>query len=83
MAKVNVAGVGVVTVAPVSMSVDKAVDYTGVGRSTLYDMIKNNELPIVRVRGRTLLLREDLDTYLRGRRVFAGAVAQAETTDAT
>ncbi len=82
MPKVDVAGVGIVTVAPVSMSVDKAVEYTGVGRSTIYDMIKNNELPVVRVRGRTLLLREDLDAYLRGRRTFVGNEPQVETTDA-
>jgi excisionase family DNA binding protein len=50
VAKAEVASVGIVTVAPVSMSVDKAVEYTGVGRSTLYDMIKHNELPVVRIR---------------------------------
>lgn len=41
--------------------IDEAVAAYGLGRSTLYQMIQDKRLRLIKVGGRSLLLREDLD----------------------
>ncbi len=46
------------------LSVDEAVEYLGVGRSTLYELMREAALVFCKVRGRTILRRCDLDEYM-------------------
>jgi len=46
------------------LSVDEAVEYLGVGRSTLYELMREGALVFCKVRGRTILRRCDLDEYM-------------------
>ena len=45
--------------------IDEAVKACGLGRTTIYDEIKSQRLKSVKVAGRRLILREDLEAYLR------------------
>ena len=53
--------------ARLAYSVNQAVQVTGVGRSVLYQHIKNGQLPIVKVGKRTVILRATLETFLSSR----------------
>ena len=45
--------------------IDEAVSASGLGRTTLYDEIKNRRLKAIKVAGRRLILREDLEAFLK------------------
>ena len=49
----------------IAYRVDEAVHVSGLGRTTLYDEIKNSRLKAVKVAGRRLILREDLEAFLK------------------
>ncbi|WP_181700890.1 helix-turn-helix domain-containing protein [Chthonobacter albigriseus] len=49
---------------PYSLSVNEAVRYSGLSRSTLYRMQAKGSLQMVRVAGRTLILREELERFI-------------------
>ena len=49
--------------------VDEAVAASGLGRTTLYDEIKAGRLRAVKVAGRRLIMREDLEAFLRSHMV--------------
>lgn len=64
------------TVTPAALSVNDAAAYIGVSRATLYRITAESGtsptgLRPLRVRGRRLFLRTDLDAYLRRQRVAA------------
>ncbi len=42
----------------------EACEYVGLGRSTLYEMLQAEKLRSVKIGGRRLILREDLDALL-------------------
>ena len=46
--------------------IDEAVHVSGLGRTTIYDEIKKQRLKAVKVAGRRLILREDLEAFLKG-----------------
>jgi excisionase family DNA binding protein len=61
---------------PAALSVTDAAAYMGVSRATLYRIAAecgtgSSGLQVVRVRGRRLFLRRDLDAYLARQRVPA------------
>ncbi len=47
-----------------ALSVDEAASYIGVSRATLWRLLKSNALARVRLGGRTLVRRADLDALL-------------------
>jgi len=49
-----------------SYRIPEAVAATGIGRSTLYDMIKAGELRTQKVRGITLIARAELERLVGG-----------------
>ena len=52
------------------MTVPEAAAYLRIGRSTLYSLVKEGELPQVHLlTGRSAFLKADLDDYINSRRV--------------
>jgi excisionase family DNA binding protein len=51
-------------VAPFSMTLRDATAYTGLSRATLYRLANEGRLDLVKVRGRTLTLRAQLERLL-------------------
>ena len=49
----------------IAYRIDEAVYVSGLGRTTLYEEIKNRRLKAVKVAGRRLILREDLEAFLK------------------
>ncbi|MFC5556796.1 helix-turn-helix domain-containing protein [Methylobacterium iners] len=50
--------------APAAFSIEASAEYLGVSRSSIWRLIKAGTLPCVRLGGRTLLRRVDLDALL-------------------
>jgi hypothetical protein len=53
---------------PIAVSVNEAVRITGLGRSLLYELMKQHELAFVHIRNRRLLIVDDLADLLRRHR---------------
>lgn len=47
-----------------AFTIPEAVAATGLGRTTIYELIKRGELPIVKVGARSLVRRQDLEAML-------------------
>lgn len=60
----NIRPTKVLAIAP-CVSVDEADLLTGIGRTTIYQEIKDGNLKIRKCRGRSVLLRVELDEWLR------------------
>ena len=54
-----------------SLSIPEAVQASGLGRTTIYDLIKRGQLPICKVGSRTLIRLEALDGLLRSLETIA------------
>ncbi|MCB1359416.1 MAG: helix-turn-helix domain-containing protein [Maritimibacter sp.] len=52
------------TAQPIAFSVDSSCRYTGLSRSTLYKLARNGQLQMIRVAGRTLIRRAELDRLI-------------------
>jgi excisionase family DNA binding protein len=51
------------------LTINEAARYLRVGRTTLYQLIKEGELQIVKlVQGRTLFLQRDLDSFIESKK---------------
>ena len=48
----------------IAYGVREASDLIGVGKTKLYELIKSNEVPVVRMGGRTLVRHCDLEALL-------------------
>jgi excisionase family DNA binding protein len=60
----------------IALSVEQAAAAAGVGRTTVFAKIRSRELIAKKVGRRTIILREDLEAWLRSRpssRVATGA----------
>jgi excisionase family DNA binding protein len=53
------------TTSKVAYRVNEVVACCGLGRSTIYDEIKAGRLKAIKVAGRRLILRDDLEAFLR------------------
>ena len=53
---------------PISMRVNHACRYTGISRSTLYLLIANGEVEIIKLGASTLVITESLRRYVDGKR---------------
>jgi excisionase family DNA binding protein len=53
------------TIEPIADSVAGAAARLGVSRSLLYVLLKNRQLHYVKIRGRTLISREEQNRFLR------------------
>ena len=53
------------TAHPLAVSILDGSKLTNLGRSTLYELMAGGELPYVQIRGRRILLVDDLTTLLR------------------
>jgi excisionase family DNA binding protein len=63
---------------PLAYPIPDAVRAAGIGRSFIYCAIKAGDLPVVKMGRRTLILRADLETWLRSHRATsADALAAA------
>lgn len=49
---------------PISLSIQQAVDTTGIGRTTLYEAIKSGALRVRKCGSRTLIRYEDLKLFV-------------------
>lgn len=47
-----------------TLSIAETTRLLGIGRSTLYSLIKDGRLPVRKLGKRTLVMREDLDRFL-------------------
>lgn len=47
-----------------TLSIAQTARILGIGRSTLYNLIKDGQLPIRKLGKRTLILREDLELFI-------------------
>jgi excisionase family DNA binding protein len=45
-------------------SINEACASTGIGRTSLYELISNGQLKAIKAAGRRLILRTDLEAYL-------------------
>lgn len=50
---------------PVSLTVDDATQYCGIGRTKLYELIREGKFSARKMGKKTLLLTEELDAYIR------------------
>lgn len=64
VAMLNAAAVNAVRPEPLSYSIDGAVHASGIGRTMLYELIKDGRLPIRKAGRRTLILHADLQAAL-------------------
>ncbi len=55
-------------VAPITYTIPNAIKATGLSRSTLYNLMKANQLPYIKVGKRTLLKISDIEALLEGGR---------------
>ena len=60
---------------PMAYSVPAAALVSGIGRSSLYELMRDGTLPSVRVAGRRLILESDLRALLEGARTDSTAQA--------
>ena len=47
-----------------TLSIAQTARFLGIGRSTLYNLIKDGRLPVRKLGKRTLILRDDLDQFV-------------------
>jgi excisionase family DNA binding protein len=55
------------TFAPAAMSIEQAVHYVGISRSSIYGLIRSGELPVIHFGRRVVITRDSLDALLRQR----------------
>jgi excisionase family DNA binding protein len=60
-----------ITIGPLAHSVSDAAQRIGISRSLLYLLISRGDIPITKVRHRTVVLDDDLRAYLTAHRVIA------------
>ena len=48
-----------------AFQINEAVAASGLGRSTIYDLIRQGKIKTLKAAGRRLILREDLEAYLQ------------------
>lgn len=58
-------------IAPIAMRVPDACRYLGIGRSTLYVLIRDREVEIIKLGSSTLLLTDSLNALIERRRETA------------
>jgi excisionase family DNA binding protein len=51
--------------AKIAYRITEATEVAGLGRTTIYDEIKAGRLKAIKVAGRRLILRDDLEAFLR------------------
>lgn len=51
---------------PLLLDIESAAETLGIGRSTLFGLIRAGEMPIVKIGKRTLIRRADLDAFIDG-----------------
>ncbi len=54
-----------------SLSVEEACAATGLGRTKLYQLINSGELKAHKIGKRTIILKDDLDTFLSNLQSYA------------
>ncbi len=60
---------------PFALTIPEAVEYTRIGRSSLYAALRTKELVARKAGRRTVILRQDLETWLLSRPVAYTAAA--------
>jgi excisionase family DNA binding protein len=54
-----------------ALRINDAATYCGLSRATIYNLARRGELKIIRVAGRSLILRADLEAYMNSFRAAA------------
>lgn len=54
---------------PTLLSVEEVCEYLGLGKTTVYEMIRTRELPSIKIRNRIRISSEDLREYLESNRM--------------
>ena len=52
------------SILPISMTIDQATNYTGIGRASIYRAINDGKLTPKKYGKRTLLMTEDLERFI-------------------
>lgn len=52
-----------------TLTTEEVADYIGVHRDTIYTMVRQKEIPHIRVRRRIFFLRETIDAWMREQEV--------------
>ena len=72
------------SISPALLSIEDAICYLGVCRTTVWRLVKEGDLAPTRIRGRTLISRAALDDFIRrqtekgGRRAKRGKPAHGQ-----
>ena len=61
-----------------TMNVDEAAKMLGIGRNTAYEAAQRNELPVIRISGRILVVRAKLEEMLNGKSTATTAIESHE-----
>lgn len=59
---------GAQTLAPITVRVPKAIELTGLSRTKLYELIKKNEIEVIKVGASTLIVVASLHDFVERRR---------------
>lgn len=62
-----------------TITVSEAANYLGVSTTTIYAMVRKQELPYVRVRSRILFRVESLDAWMREQELPTNQLEEAST----
>lgn len=54
---------------PTLLSVEEVCEYLGLGKTTVYEIIRTRELPSIKIRNRIRISSEDLREYLESNRM--------------
>lgn len=68
---------------PISFSVKTAASLTGLSERTLWNLIRASELRAVRIGTRVLLLREDIESFLKERADRSGSIVRPDISRLT
>lgn len=53
-----------IPITPVALTTADAARSLGIGKTKLFELIANGQLPAIRLGGRTLISREDLESFV-------------------
>jgi hypothetical protein len=67
---------------PIARTIARWVQDSGIGKTKLYALINQGELPVVRIDNRTLILEEDMLACLKRHREFRGPPPNGSPTAA-
>lgn len=56
---------------PLAYRINDAAKVSGTSRNTIYRLVAAGQLPITHIRGRSLIMRSDLEAFMRSQRTLS------------